>query len=157
GACAGGEAPGVHNWMLVGSKTAFLSHLPMFDQLNDDGTEYLTPHRFQVILQCSVGSGYFADRESHPDVKMYTVSPAAKFVLQPELKSFSGTVFRGHLERGGVPFSRNSSVKIQKVLQFRKFDPAEKALETLDYLLFGSGPDVFLAHTIMKPPDFDQI
>src|SRR3954453_7879094 len=84
GACAaGGKSPGVHNWMLVGSKTAFLSHLPMFDQLNDAGTEYLTPHRFQVILQCALGEEYFSDRQKNQDVKMYTVSPAKKFVLDP--------------------------------------------------------------------------
>ena len=51
------EAPATHNWMLVGSQTAFLSHLPMFEMLNAAKTEYMTPHRFQVILQASFNSG----------------------------------------------------------------------------------------------------
>src|SRR5689334_1620706 len=88
GAPQHGEAPNTHKWMLVGSQTAFLSHLPMFEMLNPGKTEYMTPHRYQVILQASFNSGgkdvtpqYFADRQSHPAVKMYTVSPTATFVL----------------------------------------------------------------------------
>ena len=33
------EGPAFHNWMLVGSQTAFLSHLPMFEMLNPAGTD----------------------------------------------------------------------------------------------------------------------
>jgi hypothetical protein len=40
------DAPATHNWMLVGGQTAFLSHLPMFDHLNESGSEYVTPHRY---------------------------------------------------------------------------------------------------------------
>lgn len=165
------EAPATHNWMLVGSQTAFLSHLPMFEQLNSDGTDYLTPHRFQVILQATfnnrgkdVGQLYFADRRSHPEIKMFTVSPAKDFVLPqiaapPRLTSFQGTILRGHLERGGkpIPGLENVAVKIQKVVHFHKFDPAAQAPRTLEYLLFGRGTELFLAHSVVRPPDFDQI
>ena len=165
------EGPAVHNWMLVGSQTAFLSHLPMFEKLNPTGTDYLTPHRFQVILQASfngrgsdLGSLYFADRRSHPDIKMFTVCPPTKFVLPrvvtpSPLASFQGTVLRGHLERGGKPILglENVAVKIQKIVHFHQFDPAAQTPRTLEYLLFGRGPELFLAHSIVKPPDFDQI
>ena len=171
GAPATEDRPATHNWMLVGSQTAFLSHLPMFDHLNPAGTDYVTPHRFQVILQASfkgrgsdVASLYFADRKSHPDIKMYTVSPAAQFVLArvaapSPLTSFQGTVFRGHLERGGKPIRglQTVDVKIQKLVHFHQFDPAAPAPPALEYLLFGRGPELFLAHSIVKPPDFDQI
>jgi hypothetical protein len=165
------EAPATHNWMLVGSQTAFLSHLPMFEMLNPAKTDYMTPHRFQVILQASLNSGgkdvtpmYFADRQSHPDVKMYSVSPAKVFVLPQvaapsPLTSFQATVFQGHLERGGKPikFLQSAGVKIQKVVHFHKFDPAAKAPAALEYFLFGKGTELFLAHSIVKPPDFDQL
>ena len=117
------EAPATHNWMLVGSQTAFLSHLPMFEKLNPAGTDYLTPHRFQVILQASFTSRgsdvsplYFADRRDHKNVKMFTVSPSKDFVLaqvvsSPPLKSFQATVFRGHLERGGQPIRGLQNVR----------------------------------------------
>ncbi len=165
------DAPATHNWMLVGSQTAFLSHLPMFEKLNPAGTDYLTPHRFQVILQASFTSRgsdvsplYFADRRDHKNVKMFTVSPSKDFVLaqvvsSPPLKSFQATVFRGHLERGGQPVRslQNSAVNIQKVVHFHKFDPTAQAPRALEYLLFGRGSELFLAHSIVKPPDFDQI
>jgi len=165
------EAPATHNWMLVGSQTAFLSHLPMFEKLNPAGTDYLTPHRFQVILQASFTSRgsdvsplYFADRRDHTNVKMFTVSPAKDFVLaqvisSPPLKSFQSTVFRGHLDRGGQPIRglQNVAVNIQKIVHFHKFDPTAQAPRALEYLLFGRGSELFLAHSIVKPPDFDQI
>ena len=165
------DAPATHNWMLVGSQTAYLSHLPMFEMLNPAKTDYMTPHRFQVILQASFNSGdkdvtplYFADRQSHPIVKMYSVSPSKVFVLPQvaapsPLTSFQATVFQGHLERGGKPVKglQNAAVKIQKVVHFHKFDPAGKAPAALEYFLFGKGTELFLAHSIVKPADFDQI
>src|SRR6266496_1587600 len=100
------ETPPPHNMMVVGQKNIFLSHLPMF----------MTPHNFQGILEVSftkdgktVDGIYFKDRQSHPDVKMYTLEPGpikpekvfGFDFKQPTSHSFSGTVFRGHLERGG--------------------------------------------------------
>ena len=165
------EGPSTHNWMLVGSQTAFLSHLPMFDHLNKAGTDYVTPHRFQVIVQASFEKNgadmtklYFADRESHPATKMFTVSPTHDFVLPqlaatPPLSSFVGTVFRGHLERGGQPISglADVTVRVDKVVHFHKFESKAQAPDTLEYFLFGRGKELFLAHSIVKPPDFDQI
>jgi hypothetical protein len=165
------DAPATHNWMLVGGQTAFLSHLPMFDHLNESGSEYVTPHRYQVILQASFkrdttdSTGiYFADRKNHPATKMFTVSPTQDFVLpdvaanQP-LTSFTGTVFRGHLERGGKPISKLDDVTVtaDRVIHFHKFDPAVNAPDALEYFVFGRGKELFLAHSILKPPDFDQI
>jgi hypothetical protein len=165
------EAPATHNWMLVGSQTAFLSHLPMFDHLNQAGTDYVTPHRFQVILQASFTSRaadvthlYSAQRQSHPETKMFTVSPSQRFVLpqlaaSPPLTSFEGTVFRGHLERGGQPISglEDVTVKVEKVVHFQKFDPKAQAPDELEYFLLGRGKELFLTHSIVRPPDFDQI
>jgi hypothetical protein len=164
------EAAAVHNCMLVGNQTAFLSHLPMFQRLNQAGTEYLTPHRFQVILQASFVSSrtyvtnvYFAERQGHPETRMFTVEPKP-FVL-PELTaaqpltSFQGTVFRGHVERGGqaIDALTGTTVRVERVIHFHRFDPKEQAADVLAYLLFGRGKELFLAHLIVKPPDFDQI
>lgn len=165
------DAPATHNWMLVGGQTAFLSHLPMFDHLNKSGSEYVTPHRYQVILRASFKRGesdltqvYFADRDSHPATKMFTVSPTKEFVLpdlaaSQSITTFDGTVFRGHLERGGKPISKlaNVTVTVDRVVHFHKFDPTAKEPGTLEYFVFGRGRELFLAHSIVKPPDFDQI
>jgi hypothetical protein len=166
------DHPGQHNMLVVGKESAFLSHLPMFDDLNDAGTDFTSPHRYQVILEASFGTNggatgvYLEDRRAHPDERMYTLEPDL-FVLsrvftpaeQPALTSYKAAVYRGHLERGGEPIERLDPVEVQvkRVVFARKFDPAAARLRQLTYVLFGQGEDLYLAHLISGPPDFDQI
>jgi hypothetical protein len=168
------DFPNTHNMMVVGVKTAYISHLPMF--VNDGpGPVFDSPHRFQVILEATFNEGandrtqlYAKDRLAHPAVKMYTLKPA-NFVLSrvdPKgmaLKTFRGKgIFRGHLERGGrVIIGSNNvpsfDVNVKNVVHFHEFDPQATRPAKLEYLLFGKGAELFLAHFITKPPDFDQI
>ena len=142
GAPQPGEAPDTHKWMLVGSQTAFLSHLPMFEMLNPAKTEYMTPHRYQVILQASFNSGeqgrhaaVFRGPAKSSGRSRCTRSPRKACSCfrssphRPRLTSFQATVFRGHEERGGKPVKglQSVAVNIQKVVHFHKFDPAAKA------------------------------
>lgn len=169
------DAPATHNMMIVGSQTAYLSHLPMFEGLNQDNPpEFASPHRRQVIMEATFTQAgkdltpiYLADRLSHPDIRMYTLRPS-KFILgrvDPNgmaLKTFEGNaVFRGHLERpprqviigAKGPFE----VNVKNVIHFHKFNPRGAKPTRLEYLLFGKGPELFLAHFITLPNDFDQI
>lgn len=156
--------PPPHNMMVVGEQSIFLSHLPMF----------MSPHNFQGILEVSFTKDgkpmdeiYFKDRQSHPKVKMYTlkpkpIKPVSVFGLdfKPTSRSFTGTVFRGHLERGGqiIDALREVDVTVKRVVYSRKFDLKQlQKWEELDYILFGSDEELFLAHLISAPPDFDQI
>jgi hypothetical protein len=162
-----------HNMLVVGEKAVYLSHLPMFEKLNRRGTDYITPHRYQVILEVSFANGandlrgvYAADRVNSPGVKIYTLNPE-DFVLPrlaPDsaptpLTSFKGTVFRGHLEKGGTPVEglQGVSVNVKRVVHFRKFNPRDSKPARLEYLLFGKPDELFLAHFITKPPNFDQV
>lgn len=162
-----------HNMLVVGEKAAYLSHLPMFEKLNPRGTEYTSPHRYQVILEVGFANGandlhgvYAADRVDNPSVKIYTLNPE-KFVLPQladdsnatALTSFKGTVFRGHLEKGGTPVEglEGVSVNVKRVVHFRKFNPRDSKPAHLEYLLFGKPDELFLSHLISKPPDFDQV
>ena len=152
------DAPNTHNMMLVGTKGAFLSHLPMFVD-NGPGPEFDSPHRFQVILETTFTEGernltnvYFQDRIKNPTVKMYTLSPE-RFVLSnldPKgmaLKKFRGSALvRGHLERGGKSFigdfknppeGGTFDVNVVNVVHFHEFDPGQAKPATLEYLLFG--------------------
>ena len=167
------DEPNTHNMMIVGIKTAYISHLPMFEGLNpDDHTEFASPHRRQVIMEATFTRAgkdltpvYLADRLSNPDIRMYTLRPS-EFILgrlDPNgmaLKKFEGNaVFRGHLERRprqliiGAPFD----VNVKNVVHFHKFNPQGAKPTRLEYLLFGKGPELFLAHFITLPNDFDQI
>ena len=48
-------------------------------------------------------------------------------------------------------------VGVTRVIHFRKFEPGAAGLSQLEYLLFGKANELFLAHSITKPPDFDQV
>jgi hypothetical protein len=79
---------------------------------------------------------------------------------QPTSHSFNGTVFRGHLERGGQVINGlgEVGVTVKRVAYSQKFDLKQlQKSEELEYILFGSGQELFLAHVISAPPDFDQI
>ena len=166
--CVGASPPhadcGTHNMMLVGQESVFLSHLPMFHH----------EHRFQLIFEADfrqagkqVGDIYRKDRARHPDVKMYTVSPAESFVLSRLWESepasrrdaFRAAVFRGHLERGGrkIIGLGNIEVKVGRLVYFRELADADGRIGQLSYILFGKGKELFLAHQISRAPDFDQI
>ena len=152
-----------HNMMVVGEKSIFLSHLPMF----------MSPHNFQVILEATFTSGgkniqeiYTRDRQSHRETKMYTLMPEESFKLPslftpipPSRSSFKGTILRGHLERGGEKIEglTNIDVNVKRVVYAQKLGRDLVKPDELSYILFGNGQELFLAHVIARPPDFDQI
>jgi hypothetical protein len=168
------DSPNTHNMLVFGEKKIYASHLPMFDSVNEDKTEFTAPHRYQVILDVSFLKGaqnlqsvYTEDRHKNANAKFYTLNPET-FVLprlglgspqSPLLSGFKAKVFRGHLERGGqaVRGLDGVEVKVNRIVHFRKFNPHASELPHLKYLLFGSAHELFLAHYVTKPPDFDQI
>jgi|tagenome__1003787_1003787.scaffolds.fasta_scaffold20788724_1 hypothetical protein len=167
------DHPATHNMLVVGHDSIFLSHLPMFQDMNKTKSAFTSPHRYQVILQAELSQSgksadqiYVTDRRGNPEVKMYTLGPD-DFVLsrlftpnaRPKLNSFKGVVFRGHLERGGKPIDglTDVSINIKKVVHARMFNPTDAKPDKLTYILFGTGQELFLAHRISEPPDFDQI
>jgi hypothetical protein len=173
-AAAAEDKPNTHNMLVVGEHTVFLSHLPMFQDVNATKTRFTSPHRFQVILEATFTKGaasaqdvYFKDRQDHADVRIYTLNPEP-FVLSQvftpradgkRLDTFTGTVFRGHLERGGKSIAglQDAPVTVTRIVHAREFDPAVNKPEELEYILFGSGSELFAAHTIAGPPDFDHV
>lgn len=155
---------GRHGMLIVGEETVYLSHLPMFT----DPT-----HAIQAILEATFTAesgnprSVYADDRERTGTKMYTLRPE-KFVLSdlvspdtvqpPPRRSFRGTIFRGHFERGGKPISEDIVVEVTNVVLFRQlFADSQEGLPQLGYLLFGKGRELFLAHSITKPPDFDQV
>src|ERR1043166_4653046 len=160
-----GARPATHNMLIGGEETVYLSHLPMFQE---KGAPPM-PHRYQAILEVTFAKqeGYVKDRREHRTTKIYTLNPEI-FVL-PELvssdpqrkplRSFKAkAIFRGHLERDdSASILQDVEVSVKRVSHFREFDPKAKKAPQLEYLLFGKGQELFLAHLIKSPPDFDQI
>ena len=162
------DEPNTHNMLIVGREAVFLSHLPMF---NDRAN--VSAHRYQVILEATFSKPggdpqavYSDDRRRNPSVKIYTLNPD-EFVL-PHLhaaggaaapvKTFGAKIFRGHLEKpGNKVIADGVTVGVTNVVHFREFDPAASSPAKLEYILFGRGGELFLAHFIARPPDFDQV
>ncbi len=153
-----------HNMLVVGEEAVYLSHLPMFQE----NGEPPMPHRYQVILEVTFTNqdSYAKDRQQHPKT-IYMLNPE-KFVLPAlasadppgePLRSFKAiAISRGHLERpGSRHILRDSEVSVKKVLHLQKFGPAAAKPDRLEYLLFGRGEELFMAHLIAAPPDFDQV
>ncbi len=152
---------GQHNMFVFGRQTMFLSHLPMF----------MAPHDAQLLLKVAVENEgddlsevWSRERTEHPDEQVYTMRPE-EFALStlyatdpPERTTFSATFFRGHLERDGEPILELSDVdvRITDIAYARRFDQRDRP-DDLTYRLLGRGDELFLAHEISAPPDFDQI
>jgi hypothetical protein len=162
-----GGPTGIHGMLIVGERNVYLSHLPMFQNPRDPQPHV---HDFQAILEVTFtneGSdpqATYADDREQTQTKIYTLVPE-EFSLpdvvstapdHPPLRSFRGRIFRGHFEKGGRPIT-DAVVNVLDAVHFRKFDPDAQGLSQLEYLLFGKGPELFLAHRITKPPDFDQV
>jgi hypothetical protein len=159
------DPPTTHNMLVVGEETVYLSHLPMFQA---EGKPPM-PHRYQAILEVTFAKqeGYVKDRREHRTTNIYMLNPES-FVL-PELVSpdpqhkplrlfKAKEIVRGHFERDGrVPILQDVEVSVKRVVHFREFDPQAQKAPQLEYLLFGNGQELFLAHVITAPPDFDQI
>src|SRR3954451_18194205 len=167
---------GTHNMMVVGVRSVFLSHLPMFEGLCADRVHFETEHSFQVILEATfaelrtkrdLSDLYKQDRLQNPDIRMYTLAPRNEFALaeifstpgsSKPRRTFRGQVFRGHLERNPhdvvLP---DVTVQIKRVVYAHEFRPEDKRPENLEYILFGTPDELFLAHRIIAPGDFDQI
>lgn len=165
------DGPNVHNMLMFGEQTVFFSHLPMFDSVNQAGTAYTSPHRFQVILQAAFTpeqmASYAKDRQANPGTQFYTINPQELVLTRlfepataPKMSEFTATVFNGHLERKPthrVQGLERTKIKIGRVVHGGQFDPRASKPAALEYLLFGRGPERFLAHAISAPPDFDQV
>ena len=156
----------MHGQLIIGEETVYLSHLPMFMY---DPMDH--PHNFQVILEVTLSNHgsdpqaiYVKDRQNNKDKKIYTVAPQTFDILdlasaapgKAQLQTFSGTIFRGHFEHKGTPIV-DATITVKNVVHFRAFDPEAKKLPELKYLLFGKGDELFIAHYITRPPDFDHV
>lgn len=154
----------VHGMALIGEKTLFLSHLPLFSN-----AERKSPHNYQVLLEAAFADAanqkqFVADRKQSK-AKLYTIEPE-KFVLtdlttangeRARVSSFVATIYRDHFERGGTPIIKDARLTIQNVIHFRAFDSPPARSPKIEYLLFGKSGETYLAHRIVKPPDFDQL
>ncbi|MFD7133979.1 hypothetical protein [Streptomyces sp. NPDC059894] len=154
------EPKATHGMVVVGEETVYLSHMPMF----------MDPHAVQYLLEVTLKSPtgdarqIYADDRRTTGTDVYTLAPepfrlsdlVAPAGQEPKLVSFTGTLFRGHFERGGTVLLDPVTVEVQRVVHFRHFDHDAPRPAGLNYLAFGKGRELFLEHWITRAPDFDH-
>ncbi|MEM7482754.1 MAG: hypothetical protein AAF481_16385 [Acidobacteriota bacterium] len=153
-----------HGQLLFGDETQFLYHLPLFmDQPSGH------PHNFQVILAGALDGEtlavYGEDRAANPE-SLYSATPAnfdqTSLVLEypghTPLRQLPVGVFRGHFERPpNDQIVEGGTFHVSRVVHFREFQAGGGKAESLSYVLFGGADELFAAHWLSAPPDFDQI
>ena len=158
--------PMSHHMVVFGHESVFMSHLAMFS---------VPEHAYQVILEAELTGAdndpqqiFRQDWEKHPEVAFYTFAPES-FVLSdllpaagqpPKAATFSGDLWRNHLEQPEtqpVEIASGVTVNVKNIVCGRRLDVGAAPLSQLEYVLFGRGQEVFLAHLITRPPDFDQL
>lgn len=152
-----------HGQLILGQ--SILYHLPVF--MTDPWSH---PHNFQVALEVALPeeaqTAIATDQAMHPD-SIYTAVPPVfaqtSLVIDlpghPRKDAFEQLiVFRNHFEDR---FTRveidRAPARIVRILHFRELAPDLPKPAELAYVTFGSGDDLFLAHMLSAPPDFDQI
>lgn len=152
---------GGHGQALIGLHTLYFSHLAVPMQL-----AAMHPHNFQIILEVAFESPaahelYVAVRAEDPDA-LYTAIPQE--FDQDALRSSEdlanlerAMLVRGHFEQGGTAIMPPQTMRVERVVYYHELIPDGEKLPTLQYLLFGSGSDLFAEHLISVPPDFQQI
>jgi hypothetical protein len=157
-----GDRPQIHGMLMVGEKTIYFVHLPMFDP---------PVHSYQVIMEGTLtreAHAAYLDARKRTGSEFYTLGPSERFALpdlvssdpaHPPRRSFHGTAFVGVFDMGGQKIGtlQDIEVKVANVVYFQKLDPQAQPLPHLKYLLFGKEGELFLAHLITRKPDFDQV
>jgi hypothetical protein len=146
------HAHGVHGMVVFGRDHFFASHLPL----------YRAPHDWQVILEVAPDPAVAAKwRAELGDAPLVTFQPEPFDLIRlaPDatdpLRDISGTVYRGHFERGGAAWQA-VRLHVERVLLFRKVDPHAATAKT-DYFAFGDGTESYVVHAIGARPDVDEI
>ena len=144
---------GTHGMVLFGDRDGlYASHLPLFR----------APHDHQVVLRLRLADpGLERALRAQLDGKtaLWTIAPE-RFELSrlgPDsaapLHSFAADVFDGHFERDGRRAYIGAGFVVEKVLVYRRLDPAARSRLEARYLPVGR----FLVKEIDSRPDYDHI
>ncbi|MEU2062552.1 hypothetical protein [Streptomyces sp. NPDC013455] len=154
---------GRHGMLVFGRDVIYFSHLAM----------YHVPHNYQAVFEVDPDDGVRERIRSHrhaiPQEPYDTFDPVPFPMAEidpagsgPRRTSIRGNLYCGHFERrarGTEPLARDIEVRIERVARFTELDVNAQATGDgpLEYLCFGHGDRLYLAHAIGGWPNFDQI
>ena len=153
------NTPDQHGFVMLGTNTLFLEHLPMFTMEN---------HRFQVILKVNIPryamDTYIIEKQKNKDKPFILGNLDTNLFTLPQVKNGQLTGFIADIFCGvpsdpnsDTPLLHNVPVTIEKIIHYRHFAEHFDYPSSLTYLLFGEGSEIFISHYIAKKMDFQQI
>jgi hypothetical protein len=146
--------------LMLGEGPVYLALLPTPDEARDHQIVLET-----VLLKTgSDPTSIYAQDRHVTDEKTYTlvteplviddlIAPASS----PTRTSFRAQLVRGLAGRGGQPFLENVTVKVKRVVLARKIQVSSKTGDHLQYFAFGDARQLYAAHVLQTPRDFDQV
>ncbi|MGX9889806.1 hypothetical protein [Streptomyces sp. NPDC002276] len=134
----------LHGLLLLGTDTIYAVHMPTFT----------APHDFQAVLRVTLDTDtYRTARKRYGTSALFTARPRTLLLkdLEPGATCTADLYF-GRFGRDGEPLGE-VSVTIEETVYVGH--PAAEP-RTLRYVLFGR-EQLYLAHVLTGPPDFDQV
>ncbi|MEU8896170.1 hypothetical protein [Nocardia sp. NPDC048505] len=156
--CGPASRTGTHAMLVFGTGVdCYLSNLATF----------AAPHNYQVVLAVELDErgrrALGADRRTRAEA-LHTFVPEefAMTELDPRRErsrqTLRGTLFRGHVHRGGTELATGVVAEIRRVVYFDELGAGtRRGQERLTHLCFGVADRLYLAHRIGRRPSFDQI
>ena len=153
------DRPATHNFFMFGSKTLYVSHMPMFT---------VEEHMYQVILRVTLPDAVMRGYRAHqgPGRKPWNLVNSERQYTLPQLKAGTLTSFKvdvyedysnANAEPVGSPFAEDVPLTVNEVVHFRHFNFNVARPQHLTYLLFGRNGEAHLEHYIARDPDFQHI
>ncbi len=153
------NTPDQHGFILNGTETLYVCHLPMFNMPN---------HMYQVTLEITIPADalaqYLADRQANPgnfyvlgnlQTDLFTIPD----VMLGKIKNFQADIFRGMPQdpNTDIPLIHNVQTTITRIVYARHFDYSIPYPEEMTYIIFGNEKEAFLDHYLTKEEDFLNI
>jgi len=148
---------GVHGMVVFGGAHIYASHLPLYHH----------PHAAQVVVELAPDEPLAG--ELRTALAAATADTSSMITFEPDRfdlgtlepgaaapRALTGTLYRGHFERGGTPWREHVSLGLRRVVVFRALDAGAHEAARAD-LAFGDGDEVFLLHRIGGRPSCDRI
>ena len=155
------DVPDQHGMFMLGTRTLFLCHMPMFTMEN---------HSYQVILKASLSAKRMAEyrrlKAKFPDRVFNLINKEDDKYILPSLAAGTRDVFRAEVycnysnEGEGGPTELlwdDVWVRVDRVVVFRQFNPSQDYPDPLGYYLFGTEKEAHMAHFIARDPDFQHL
>lgn len=154
------DTPNQHNMFMLGDKTLFVEHMPMFTKED---------HMYQLILRVElpekVMQAYRQVRASHPGKVPNLVNTQHDLLILPSVSSgdlgrFNVDVYADYDGATATPEELMFSsvpMTVRQVVRARHFDYSFNYPGELTYIMFGRDDEAHLSHYLSRNPDFQHL